>query len=108
MTVSSDSLRLGVVKEVTPGTSPAAPAFQLFRTTGEGLTYDVTTTNSEEMGGLNRGVKDNILAGAQVTGEINFELSKHFALEDFMAAALGNVWGDDPLTVPGAENGQSL
>jgi hypothetical protein len=100
MAVSSDSLRLAVAAEVTPGV-PVAGTYDLFRTTGEGLVFEVSTTTSNEMGGLNRGVKDNILTGAQVTGEINFELSKFKAFEDLMAAALGNKWDADPLTVPG-------
>lgn len=101
MAVSSDSLRLGVSKETTAGT-PSTVAYDLIRTVGEGLTYEVNTTTSDEMGGLNRGVKDSILVGATVTGEVNFELSKHDALETLMAAALGNNWGADPLSVPGS------
>lgn len=102
MAVSSDSLRLAVVEETVVGEIPTTPTWNLFRTTGEGLTYNVETIQSDEMGGLNRGVKDNILVGASVSGDLNFELSKHTALEDFMSAAMGNTWGGDPLLVPGA------
>jgi len=101
MAVSSDSLRLAIGEETTPGTAPTG-AYDLLRTTGEGLTYEVQTTTSDEMGGLNRGVKDSILVGATVTGTVNFELSKHDALETLMAAVHGNTFGGDPLTVPGA------
>lgn len=102
MSVSADSLRLAVVEEATLGVTPATPGYDLFRTTGEGLTYEVNTTQSEEMGGLNRGVKDSILVGAAVNGEISFEMSKFKAFEDMIAACLGDDWGDDPLSVPGS------
>jgi len=102
MAVTSDTLRLAVVEEVTVGVTPATPAWDLIRTTGEGLSYTVNTTQSDEMGGINRGVKDNILVGAEVTGDVAFEMSKHVALEDLIAACLGNDWAADPLSVPGA------
>lgn len=95
MPVSADTLRLAISEESTPGT-PTAGTYDLFRTTGEGLVYEVTTTPSNEIGGLNRGIKDNILQSGTVTGEVSFELSKHVALENLMAAALANDWGSDP------------
>jgi hypothetical protein len=96
MAVSSDSLQLAVVAETTPGVTPATPSFDLVRITGEGLTFEPTSTQSNEMGGSSRGVKDSILTGAQVTGDINFELAKSPAFEKLLAAALANNWGNDP------------
>jgi len=102
MAVSSDSVRLATVEEVTHGTTPATPTLNIMRITGESITFDVTTTQSDEMGGINRGVKDNILTGAAVSGSIEFELSKFEGLERAMAAALGSSWASDDLGVPGA------
>lgn len=96
MAVSSDSLQLAVVLEDTPGVTPATPAFDLVRITGEGLTFEPTSTQSNEMGGASRGIKDSILTGAQVTGDINFELAKSDAFELLLAAAVANNWGNDP------------
>jgi len=101
MAVSADSLRLAIVEEVIVGTTPTTPTWDLFRTTGEGITFEVTTTQSDEMGGINRGVKDNILTGATVTGEVTFELSKNKAFELLLSATMGSDWGSDPLTHPG-------
>ena len=101
MAVSSDSLRLAISKEVTTGVVPTG-AYDLMRTTGEGLVFEVQTTQSDEMGGLNRGVKDSILTGATVSGDISFELSRSKAFEDLLAACLANTWGGDPLSVPGS------
>lgn len=99
MVVSSDSLQVALVAEASPGVTPATPAFDLMRITGEGLIFENTSTNSAEMGGLSRGTKDTILTGAEVSGDINFELSKHVALENLVAAALANTWGNDPHTL---------
>lgn len=100
MAVSSDSLRLGIVTELTAGDTPATPAFDLMRVTGEGLTYEVSTTQSDEMGGLNRGVKDSILVGATVTGDISFELSKNKAFEKLFVGGLGSKWAADYFGTP--------
>lgn len=105
MPVSSDSLRIAIVAEATPGTTPATPTWETVRATGEGLTFEHETTLSAEMGGGSRGVKDSILAGGQVNGAINFEVSKNDALEALLAAALGSAWGFDTgyATTPTAE-----
>lgn len=97
MAISSDTLRFSLAEETTSGTAPTG-AYDLIRTTGEGLQYEVTTSPSEEMGGLNRGVKDNILQSGTVNGDISWELSKFVSWEEMISASMGNDWGDDPFS----------
>ena len=40
---SADLLRLAIVREATPGVTPANPAFQLLRVTSESLAYTPET-----------------------------------------------------------------
>lgn len=92
MVVSADTLQLGVVRQVAPNVVPATPAFKLMRITGEGLTFNPTTTESSELD-ARRAVSDSILTGGEVSGEINFELSKNEAFELLMEGVLCSQWG---------------
>ena len=98
MVVSTDSVAIGIAEETVPGTAPTG-VYDILKITGEGLNYEVNTTLSNQVGGLNRGVKDDILVGAQVSGNIDIELSKHKAFEMLFGGALGSDYGADPLTV---------
>jgi hypothetical protein len=101
--VSTESLQLGHVEEVVPGTTPANPVFQLWRTTGEGLVFAPQTTESAELGGTGRMKKPANVTGMSVSGDINFELSKFTALEEAIEGVLASAWGQCPLT--GAQGG---
>jgi len=96
MPTPADSLRLAISKETTQGNLPATPEFEIFRPTGEGLAFEVTTTMSDEISSDSRGVTDSILTGATVTGEINFELADFNAFELVMESLLASGWGEDP------------
>ena len=48
--IPTDSLQLGIVEETVPGQTPATPAFQLVRTTGETLTFSPETQEDQELG----------------------------------------------------------
>ena len=56
MPVSADTLRLAYVFEPVRGVTPTTPAFDVLRTTGEGLTFNPTATFSNEMD-TSRGVR---------------------------------------------------
>ena len=96
MPTTADSLRLAISLETGQGTLPATPAFYIFRTTGEGLSYEITSTISDEMVAESRGVADSILTGATVTGELNFELADFDAFELAVTSMLASDWADDP------------
>lgn len=97
MVVSADTLRLGVVRQVALNTVPSNPVFQLARITGEGLSFTPSSSESSELDSL-RSVRDTIITGGEVNGDVNFELSKNAVFEMLLEAALCNVWG----TVGGA------
>ena len=101
MVVSADTLRLAIVPETVPGTTPNNPAWQVVRTTGEGLTYNPTSTFSNEMD-ASRGVRDSILGGGEVTGDINFELSYNTTFLTLLEGAMCFNWGDLPSGVVAA------
>lgn len=96
MPTPADSLRLAICKETSQGVLPATPAFEIFRNTGEGLSFEVSTTISDEISSESRGVTDSILVGATVTGEINFELADFDAFELALTSALASDWAADP------------
>jgi Phage tail tube protein len=95
MVVSADTLRLAIVEETTPGVTPTAPQWKVVRTTGEGLAFAPQATFSNEMD-ASRGVRDSILTGGEVTGDINFELSYNLTALDLFEGAFCSDWGDLP------------
>lgn len=97
MPVSADDLQLSIVEQVSGDVIPTNPVFQVMRLTGEGLTFAYESTNSNELGGSSRGVRDSILTGGAVSGDLNFELHSSATMDNLLAALLGSDWGDDPL-----------
>lgn len=73
-TTSTNYTSISYIKEVTPGTTPASPAFQLLPTTGGGPSGKVTTTTSEVIR-RDRQIDDLVATDSEVGGEINYELS---------------------------------
>jgi len=65
---------LSYVAEVTPGVIPDNPVFQLLPTTGGALALTITTEVSEVIRS-DRQIDDLVPVDAEVTGDINFELS---------------------------------
>lgn len=98
MPVSADLLRIAMVREATPGVTPATPAFQLLRVTSESLAYQPETALSNELN-PNRQVTDVIVTGGQSGGDIAFEISSNPGFELMLEAALANTWDDDELWV---------
>lgn len=92
MAVSADLLRLAIVRETTPGVTPANPAFQLLRVTSESLSYSPETQLSNELNPA-RQVSDVIVTGGQSNGDIAFEVSSNPGFELLLEGVLGNLWG---------------
>lgn len=98
MAVSADLLRLGIVREATPGVTPATPAFQLLRVTSESLAFSPETQLSNELN-PDRQLTDVIVSGGQSGGDISFEVSSNPGFELLLEGALGNLWVANQLTV---------
>jgi Phage tail tube protein len=90
---SADLLRIGLVREATPGVTPATPVFQLLRVTSESLAFNPDTQLSNELAGASRQVTDVIVTGGQSNGDIAFELSSNPGFEMLLEAVLANTWG---------------
>jgi len=95
---SADLLRLALVREATPGVTPANPAFQLLRVTSESLSYSPETQLSNELS-PHRMVTDVIVSGGQSGGDISFEVSSNPGFELLLEACLANPWTADELWV---------
>jgi hypothetical protein len=92
MSVSADTLQFAMVEETTtPGVTPATPAFETIRATGEGLTYTPTTTISGELN-PERQVSDLILTGGTAQGPANFEFADSPWMLDAWEGLFGSRW----------------
>lgn len=98
MATSADLLRLAIVREATPGVTPANPVFQLLRPTSESLAYQPQTTQSNELNPA-RQLADVIVTGGQSGGEIGFEVSSNPGFELLLEGVLADTWTDDVLIV---------
>lgn len=91
--ISSDIFRFAVVKQTgNPPTTPATPAFMVARITSESVNFQPNTTVSNELDPSGQ-PRESILVGAQTTGSVEGELSKHAYIEDAIAAVFRNAWG---------------
>lgn len=91
--ISSDIFRFAVVKQTgNPPSTPANPAFITARITSESVNFQPNTTVSNELDPSGQ-PRESILVGAQTTGSVEGELSKHAYIEDAMAAVFRNAWG---------------
>lgn len=88
---TSNRAALRYIAETTPGTTPATPAFNEIRYTGESLNFDRNTVTSKEIRS-DRMTADLIAVKANSAGDINFEFSAE-AFDDFIEAAFCGTWG---------------
>jgi hypothetical protein len=87
----TNRVSLGIIEEVTPGTTPATPAWQALRITGTpSLAFAPVTVTSNEIR-PDRNVTDLILVGAEAGGDVGHELS-HGALDTIIEGAMFNDW----------------
>jgi len=97
MTIAeSDGTRLAYITEVTIGTTPATPAFQILRFKSESLASAKQTTQSDEIR-ADKNVADLIATGFQVSGGIDGEFSDA-TFEDFMESVMRAAWATNVLT----------
>ena len=96
--VPADSVQVSHIKETVTGVTPTTPAMELWRLTGETLTFSPETSESAELGSSGRSVNPSNVVGMTVAGDISFELAKFPALDEAIAAVLAGTWGECPLT----------
>jgi len=97
---TSNRTALRYVPEVVFGTTPANPVFKELRYTGESMNFNQTSIVSNEIR-ADRNTGDSIRVDADVTGDINAELS-FGTFDDLIAAALCSSFPTPPAgTAPG-------
>ena len=74
MVATTNNTDMAIIEEVTAGTTPDTPAFQIIPTTGGSPVLNITTAVSEVIRS-DRQTDDLIPVDAEVTGDLNFELS---------------------------------
>lgn len=89
---STNRSKTSYVKEVTPGTTPANPAFKEMRVTSNALQLQPTRTTSNEIR-ADRQVVDQILVDLNNNGATGIELS-FSAHDDLIEAALQGTWSN--------------
>ncbi len=99
---SSNRTALRRVAETVFGETPIAvgpptePDLTEIRYTGEGLNYNIETTQSKEIR-TNRMVSDLIHTKSDAAGDVSFELSAT-SFDDFIEAAMAETWTTEVLT----------
>lgn len=91
---SSNGVELGYIAEVTFGTTPTTPTYQLIRYTGESLNFNITNTTSNEIR-ADRMTADTIQTSADVSGGVNIELS-YGSYDTLLEAALCSATWSTP------------
>ncbi len=93
-----DSVTLKFLPEVTYGVTPTnSTAWKYLRITGEDFKGEAITEESEELMGDELGVSEIVVAGQNVSGSLNFELS-YATFDDFMQAVLCGTWTSNNLS----------
>lgn len=90
--ISADTTRVVFVPETTAGVTPANPNMLVARITSEGITFNPSTTLSNEFN-AQRQVTDVIVSGGSTGGDLGFELSRNPWFEEMLAGVFGNEWG---------------
>jgi hypothetical protein len=88
-TANRASLRF--IEEVTFGQTPATPAFNELRYTGESLNYNIENVVSDEIRS-DRMTSDLVQVSADASGDVNVEIS-YDAYDAFLAAVMASDWG---------------
>ena len=95
MFAMADGSQLAYIKESEWGTTPATPAWQILRLTGESFKIARETKQSAEIT-PERNVSDLIHIGGGASGGFNFEMS-YGAYDDIFASMLYGAWDDNVL-----------
>lgn len=103
---TSNRTAVRFVKEAVFKTTPATPALQSMRYTGESIAYNRKNITSNEIRD-DRMTADLITVGADVAGDLNFELS-YESFDELIAAALCSAWSVPVAGVSSIKNGTAL
>lgn len=89
--IDSNSLQIGYIAEVTWGTTPATPAFQLIRIDSEGFSSTKTRSRPNEIN-TSKQASAAVTVKQESTGSLNFSVSNGLPMGVLFAASMGGVW----------------
>lgn len=92
---NTSQTRLAYIAESTWGTTPATPAFNEQRFTGENLNANIANTTSNEIRS-DRNVSDLVQTGQTAGGSVDTELS-YGAFDTWLESLLYSTWSSDVL-----------
>ena len=96
---SADTLSLGIIEEITAGVTPATPAFNLVRASGETLTFEPNVSENTELGGSGRSQRAGTVVGFTISGDITAEqLAPAPWLDAVLEGVMAEDFGECPLT----------
>lgn len=98
---SSARVRVAYIAEVTPGTTPATPGFNIMRVTGAGIRTNKKTQAIRELR-TDANVMAEVQTSQSASAQYQFALS-YASFDDIIAAALRSTW-----TTNVVKNGTSL
>ena len=87
---SSNRTDIKMVQETVLGTTPATPAFDSIRYTGESLNYNISNVTSKEIRS-DRMTADSVATGGDATGGLNIEFSA-ISFDKLIEAAMASSW----------------
>lgn len=91
----TSQFRLASIAEVTEGTTPATPAFDVMRITGESLAPNINHASSEEIR-ADGNVPDLNQVGMSAGGEVQFELS-YGTFDTWLESLFRSTWSTNVL-----------
>ena len=100
---TSNRTALRLVKETVFGTTPATPALQTIRYTGESLNYNIKNERSKEIRD-DRNTANLVRVSSDAAGDIQFELS-HKSFDTLIEASLGNTFSAPTAGLSTVKNG---
>lgn len=93
--VDTSQTRLAYITEATWGTTPATPAFQNSRFTGEAVNPNIENAVSDEIR-ADRNIPDLVQVGSDAGGTVDIELS-YGSFDDWLESLMYNAWATNVL-----------
>jgi len=94
---SGSGIRVGIVAEVTFGTTPATPTFATLRTTTGSLSSTKAVVTSDERQ-ADENARDEVKVGVDAAGTYGFELTYGGVFDTLLEAAFRNAFSTNVLT----------
>src|SRR5215203_7380782 len=94
---SGSGIRVGIVPEVTFGTTPATPTFATLRTTTGSLSSTKAVVTSDERQ-ADENARDEVKVGIDAAGSYGFELTYGGAFDTILEALFRSAFSTNVLT----------